>query len=48
MGKILGVSTPNKIDVIWAMAKDQRNKKGKNNGNAKGSRCRRKDKKTKD
>ena len=35
-GKTLGLSSPNKIDSIWAMAKDHKNKIGKKNVKSRG------------
>ena len=45
---MLGLYSPNEIDVIWTMVKKRRDRKWKNNGHVKGSRCGRKSRKTKD
>ena len=48
LGRIFGLSAPNKIDAIWVKAKNQRLRKGKKNENSKGTRCGRKESKAKD
>ena len=37
LGKMLGLSSPNEIDIIWAMAKSRRERKDKKNDSSRGN-----------